>query len=172
MLCISKMNQEEMKSVDETNELLRKLNEDWVLNDFNITKVRKQLNTIKTSLRLLEEVKKELTKQIKQLEFANESKNMFESVKQMEGFDTLLPEELLKIASGMDKRDYSSVDKQFPRYYDLERIIKEAIILKQQQPDWTLDDVKITGQYDTYPPRSFYDFTYKTPHGRYMHCSI
>ena len=172
MLCISKMNQEEMKSDEETNALLRKLNEDWVLNDFKITKVRKQLKTINTSLRLLEEEKKELTKQIKQLEFLNESKNMFESVKQMDGFDTLLPEELLKISSGMDKRDYSSVDKQFPRYYDLERLIKEAIILKQQQPDWTLDDVKITGQYDTYPPRSFYDFTYKTPHGRYMHCSI
>ena len=172
MLFISKMNQEEMKSDEETNKILNKLNEDFVLNEYNTTKVRKQLNTIKTSLRLLEEEKKELTKQIKQIEFLNESKNMFESVKQMEGFDTLLPEELLKIASGMDKRDYLSVDKKFPRYYDLERLIKETIILKQQQPDWTLEDVKITGQYDTYPPRTFYDLTYKTPHGRYMHCSI
>ena len=38
-----------MKSDEETNALLRKLNEDWVLNDFKITKVRKQLKTIKNN---------------------------------------------------------------------------------------------------------------------------
>jgi hypothetical protein len=119
--------------------------------------------------------KKDLSKEIKKLEEIIETENVFESVQNIEGFDTLLQEELVAISNGMDKTDYSKMDlvrarsnESIPRWYDLERLVKEVIAFKKLYPDWILESLARGGQYDTLPPQTFYKYTYKSPHGHYM----
>jgi hypothetical protein len=111
--------------------------------------------------------KHDLSKEIKKLEEIIEAENVFESVQGTEGFDTLLQEELVAISNGMDKTDYRK-NGNYPRWYDLERLVKEVINFKKLYPGWILDCVVRGGQYDTLPPQTFYRYTYKTPHGHYM----
>ena len=117
--------------------------------------------------RLCESRKSDIKKQIKQLEYLVETENVFETVKDTEGFETLLPSELVAISNGMDKTDYRQYGK-YPRWFDLERLVKEVIEFKKHYPGWVLDCIIKSGQYDTLPPQSFYKFTYNTPHGHYM----
>ena len=119
--------------------------------------------------------KKELSKQIKKLEEIIEAENVFESVENIEGFDTLIQEELVAISNGMDKTDYSKMDlvrarskESIPRWIDLERLVKEVIGFKKLYPGWILESLTRGGQYDTLPPQTFYRYTYKTPQGHYM----
>ena len=67
----------------------------------------------------------------------------------------------------MNKTDYRK-HGDYPRFYDLETLIKHVIEFKKQYPGWVLESVEKTGQYDTLPPQTFYKFTYKTPLGHYM----
>jgi hypothetical protein len=96
-----------------------------------------------------------------------ETENMFEEVKDVEGFVTLSQSELVAISNGMDKTDYRQYGK-YPRWFDLERLVKHVIQFKKHYPGWVLDRVNKSGQYDTLPPQSFYKFTYNTPLGHYM----
>ena len=104
-----------------------------------------------------------------------ETENVFESVQNIEGFDTLLQEELVVISNGMDKTDYMKMDlvrarskESIPRWIDLERLVKEVIGFKKLYPGWILQRLVSGGQYDTLPPQTFYKFTYKTPQGHFM----
>jgi hypothetical protein len=119
--------------------------------------------------------KKELSKEIKKLEEIVEAENVFESVQGVEGFETLLQEELVAISNGMNKTDYSKMDlviarskESIPRWIDLEKLVKEVIAFKKLYPGWILESLIRGGQYDTLPPQTFYKYTYKSPHGHYM----
>ena len=122
-----------------------------------------------------ENKKRELSKEIKKLEEIVEAENVFESVQGVEGFDTLLQEELVAISNGMNKTDYSKMDlviarskESIPRWIDLEKLVKEVIAFKKLYPGWILESLIRGGQYDTLPPQTFYRYTYKSPHGHYM----
>ena len=131
----------------------------------------KELNKIymehRRKVNACENKKKELSKEIKKLEEIIETENVFESVQGVEGFDTLLQEELVAISNGMDKRDYRK-HGNYPRWYDLERLVNEVIAFKKLYPGWILERLGLGGQYDTLPPQTFYRYTYKTPQGHYM----
>ena len=127
-----------------------------------------EYSEISKKIRLCENINSDLLKQIKHLETIVESENAVETVKYIEGFDSLSQEELVSISNGMDKTDYRKHNNTFPRFYDLERLIKETIEIKQQYPGWILDKVQKSGHYDTLPPQSFYNFTFKTHLGHYM----
>jgi hypothetical protein len=154
-----------------------------------IVRVREELRQVENQLKELNKIymenrkkvtscenrKKELSKEIKKLEDVIESENVFESVQNIEGFDTLLQEELVAISNGMNKTDYSKMDlvrarskESIPRWIDLERLVKEVIAFKKLYPGWILEFLSSGGQYDTLPPQTFYRYTYKTPHGHYM----
>jgi hypothetical protein len=146
-----------------------------------IVRVREELSQVENQLKELNKIymenrkkvtscenrKKELSKEIKKLEDVIESENVFESVQNIEGFDTLLQEELVAISNGMDKTDYRK-HGNYPRWYDLERLVKEVIAFKKLYPGWILESLTRGGQYDTLPPQTFYRYTYKTPQGHYM----
>jgi hypothetical protein len=117
--------------------------------------------------RLCESRKRDIKKEIKKLEDLVENENVFETVKDVEGFETLSSSELNAISNGMDKTDYTIYGK-YPRWIDLERLVKHVIQFKKLYPGWILDRVNKSGQYDTLPPQSFYKFTYNTPLGHYM----
>jgi hypothetical protein len=135
----------------------------------------KKDNEIRKKMRLCESKKKELSKEIKGLEKIIETENIFESVQGVEGFETLLQEELVAISNGMDKTDYKNMEivrarskAEIPRWLDLERLVKEVIAFKKLYPGWILERIASCGQYDTLPPQIFYKYTYKTPQGHYM----
>ena len=111
--------------------------------------------------------RKDLSQQIKNLERIIEKENVFESVEGVEGFGTLLQEELIAIFNGMDKNDYRKYGN-YHRWHDLEKLVKDVIEFKKLYPDWILYHLTLGGQYDTLPPKTFYKFTYKSPHGHYM----
>lgn len=128
-------------------------------------------------IREYEKKKRDLSNEMKRLEDIIESEKMHSNVSWIEGFDTLLPEEFVVIVTGMDQTDYRSMtvrmtgrkpDENQPRYIDLERLVREAIEFKKQYPGWILEKMTKSGQYDCFPPKSFYLFTYKTPHGHHM----
>ena len=131
----------------------------------------KELNKIymehRKKVTLCENKKKELSKEIKKLEDIIEAENVFESVQGVEGFETLLKEELVAILNGMDKTDYRKYGN-YPRWYDLERLVKQVIEFKKLYPGWILERLGSGGQYDTLPPQTFYRYSYKTPQGHYM----
>ena len=123
-------------------------------------------------MRACEGRKNQLLKVLKQLENIIESETMLSSVTNFEGIDTLSQDELTIICSNMDKTNYNkcarSYENNYPRWYDLEGIVKEVIEFKKLYPGWTLDGLQISGKYDTMPPQNFYKYTYKTPYGHYM----
>jgi len=90
---------------------------------------------------------------------------IFESVQNIEGFDTLLETELLAISKGMDRTDYSTYGN-FPRWCDLERLVTDVINFKKMYPGWILEYLEPGGR--ICPPRTSYKFQYKTPQGHYM----
>lgn len=163
-----------MDFVEAKNEIIRVREE--------LSQVQDELNRLnkiyiehRRQVNLYENKKKELSKEIKKLEEIIEVENVFESVENIEGFDTLLKSELVAISNGMDKTDYSKMDlvrarskETIPRWYDLERLVKEVINFKKLYPGWILEHLARGGQYDTLPPQTFYRYTYKTPHGHYM----
>lgn len=139
----------------------------------------KELNKIymehRRKVNTFENKKKALSKEIKKLEEIIETENIFESVQGVEGFDSLLQEELVAISNGMDKTDYRKMDRaratskvEIPRWWDLERLVKQVIEFKKLYPGWILERLSSDGQYDTLPPQTFYRYTYKTPQGHYM----
>lgn len=163
------MNTEEAKTkIDE-------LRAELAQNDAEYTKIKKIYRETVIKMNFCESRKKELSKEIKKLAEIIEAENVFESVQNIEGFDTLLQEELVAISNGMDKTDYSKMDlvrarskESIPRWIDLERLVKEVIGFKKLYPGWILECVERGGQYDTLPPQTFYSYTYKSPHGHYM----
>jgi hypothetical protein len=118
---------------------------------------------------LCENKQKELLKEIKKLEEIIETENIFETVENIEGFDTLLQEELVAISNGMDRTNYRKICKEsnYPRWYDLERLVKQVILFKKLYPGWILDSLAKRGQVDILPPETFYKYTFKTPQGHY-----
>jgi hypothetical protein len=132
-------------------------------------------NDIVKKMRLCESRKKDLSKEIERLETIIESEDIYANVSWIEGFETLTPQDLIAISTGMDQTDYRKIipvmtksKEEIPRWYDLERLVKEVIEFKKHYPGWILDRVIKSGQYDTLPPQTFYKFTYNTPHGHYM----
>lgn len=136
----------------------------------------KEYRECERKIRLCESVKRDMLKRIKELEDIIEERYKFESVKCLEGYDSLLEEELVAISNGMDKTDYRKPGTNGPRWIDLERLVEEVIEFKKKNPGWILECVTKGIQYDNietfifgfHEPKTFYKFTYKTPQGDIM----
>ena len=156
-----------MEFLEEINEIKRLKNE---LNEVCIDymKYKKQYNEIIRLMSSCTSIKQEISIKISDLERIIESSTIFDSVNSIDGFETLLKNELLAISNGMDKTDYRKYETNYPRWFDLERLVKDVIKCKTQYPGWILETISIKGRLDTLPPQSSYNFTYKTPQGDYM----
>lgn len=120
--------------------------------------------------RLCESRKLDIKKQIKKFEEIIETEDVFITVKDVEGFETLSPSELVAISNGMDKTDYR-IYGNYPRWIDLERLVNHVIQFKKLYPGWILDRVIKSKQCETLlVSPTFYKFTYNTPLGHYMSC--
>ena len=158
-----------MEFLEETNEI-EKLTNELKEVDIDYMKYNKQYNELGRLITSCKNRKKGIAFKIKHLEQIIESSNIFASVNTIDGFETLLKDELFAISNGMDKTDYRKYGANYPRWFDLERIVKDVIKCKTQYPGWILENISKKGQLDTLPPQSFYKFTYKTPQGDNMSC--
>jgi hypothetical protein len=110
-------------------------------------------------------------KRLDQLTSIIESNTLIKYVENIEGSDTLTKEELTAIYLGIDKTNYNkdpflkSTGKVYPRFIDLERVVKMTIDIKKQYPGWILNTLKWTSSEDSLPPRNYYSSVYITPHG-------
>ena len=158
-----------MEFLEEINEIKRLKNE---LNEVCIDymKYKKQYNEIIRLMSSCTSRKQEISIKISDLERIIESSTIFDSVNSIDGFETLLKNELLAISNGMDKTDYRKYETNYPRWFDLERLVKDVIKYKTQYPGWILETISIKRQLHTCPPNTCYKFTYKTPQGDYMSC--
>ena len=158
-----------MEFLEEINEIKRLKNE---LNEVCIDymKYKKQYNEIIRLMSSSTSRKQEIAIKISDLERIIESSTIFDSVNSIDGFETLLKNELLAISNGMDKTDYRKYETNYPRWFDLERLVKNVIKCKTQYPGWILETISIKRQLHTCPPNTVYKFTYKTPQGDYMSC--
>ncbi len=111
-----------MEFAEAKNEIIRVREELSQVQD-ELNRLNKIYMEHRRQVNLYENRKKELSKEIKRLEEIVEAENVFESVQNIEGFDTLLKSELVAIFNGMDKTDYRK-HGDYPRWYDLERLVK------------------------------------------------
>ena len=84
----------------EAKDAIESLKEEVNIADSELRKLVKESRIINTRRNELDQIKRDLLKQIKHLESIIESENIFETVNHIDGFDTLLQEELLVISDG------------------------------------------------------------------------
>ena len=164
-----------MKIAEAKNEIIRVRSEiNQVQSEFNkidveYRRILREQTDCENKRILCRNKKRKLIKELKELETIIESENMFDSVQNVEGFNILLPEELRIISDGMDRTDYRNMPlltgKNIARWYDLERLVKEVIGVKNAHPGWILKMLRPCGQYDTLPQKTFYQMSYETPEG-------
>jgi hypothetical protein len=122
--------------------------------------------------------KKELDKQIKDYDekIANLGK-VIQNLKDMiacgnldstRGYNELTENEQNLIVNGMDKTDYTPYDDKVPRWYDLEKLIKQVLDFKLKYPDWILKSVQKLAKSNTIPPKNYYKLTYLSSHGYHL----
>lgn len=148
------------KTPEELNDLQDALNEQK-----KTLKREKQIasNTmyiIETELSAVEDKLKRILQEFKRREDIAESKNMIgEKEKNIDGFNLLTADELAIIAKNMNKTDYRKYGK-YPRWLDLETIIKTVVEMKKRYPKFTLTNLDIGGQIDMLPPQTFYRYEF------------
>jgi len=120
-----------------------------------------QLKLYQKNVRIYENMKKDIEKEIQKMELNLLTTNMFTDFDNLENFDLLSLEEQNVIAKGIDKTDYTNYGH--PLLFDLKKTVLEIIELKKAYPNWTLINLQKTGQYDIMPPLNFYKFIFKTP---------
>ena len=67
----------------------------------------------------------------------------------------------------MDKTDYRKYG-EYPRWIDLDKIIKYVINIKKQYTTWTLLSLSRGGQLDMLPPDTFYRYVFKDDRDNYF----
>lgn len=110
---------------------------------------------------------KEITKKIQELEDILLTENIENSISSINGFELLTQSELAIIYKGMDKTDYRKYGN-YPRFIDMEKIIKTLIKTKKKYSGWVLYNLNKRGQIDIMPPDNFYEYTFITPDNVYF----
>ena len=155
----------------EVNKLYEKTHEE--LNALNDTLIEKQktikreqkiatntLYIIEKELSDIEDKIKRILQEFKRREYIEDSKTMIgEKEKNINGIDLLSEEELSIIAKNMNKTDYRKHGK-YPRWLDLEKIIKTVVEMKKRYPKFTLTNLDIGGRIDSMPPQTFYRYEF------------
>jgi len=121
--------------------------------------IRKKMNILsKKTLATVSSLQKEMN---------NINNIIGEKEKKLEGFNLLTENELEIIIKNMDKNDYRKFGN-YPRWLDLERIIKSIIDIKNIYPNWILTNLSSDLQYETIPPQTFYNYEYKDGNNKYF----
>lgn len=90
----------------------------------------------------------------------------YQDIQNIPNFDLLTKDDLFKISKAIDKTDYNcNSDKKYPRFIDLENVVKYIIQVKHTYPLWKLIYINKFGKIDIYPPKNCYTYHFTTPEG-------
>jgi hypothetical protein len=150
---------------------MEKLIEECELIKKEIAEIASQRKTLIEKLLLKNQQLEEKKKEIEHYENEKILETMIPSIRQIEGFSIISETEMTIITKGIDKTDYTTMletqqQEELPdKWFDLEGILKDIIIIKRKYIDWRLIKVMKKEQYynDSFPPKNYYEFTYKTP---------
>lgn len=146
--------QEELNALHDTlNEQKKTIKREKQIARNTMYIIEKELSDVEDKLnRILQENKRR--------EDIEEAKTMIgEKEKNIDGFDLLNEDELSVISKNMNKTDYRK-HGAYPRWLDLETIIKTVVGMKKRYPNFTLTNLDIGGQIDTLPPQTFYRYEF------------
>jgi hypothetical protein len=106
----------------------------------------------------------ELDKEIKKYEsYILQETILDDNIRSKPGFNLLTIDELSSIIKGLDKTDYTKYGRK--RFHDVDDVIDTIIEVKQLYPSWKLEHIRVSGSFDTMPPRNFYEYDFITPDG-------
>ena len=146
--------QEELTALhDALNEQKKTIKREKLIANNTLYIIEKELSDVEDKL-------KRILQENKRREDIEESKTMIgEKEKNIDGFDLLSEDELSVIAKNMNKTDYRK-HGAYPRWLDLETIIKTVVEMKKRYPNFTLSNLDIGGQIDSLPPQTFYRYEF------------
>lgn len=96
---------------------------------------------------------------IKELEHSDA---ILKQISEIENSNILSENDKQIIIMRTDKKNYSNVLISYPRYIDLKQITEYVIAVKLKYPKWSLNVITKYGHLDCYPPKSFYNYSFKT----------
>jgi hypothetical protein len=152
------------KLYEKTQEELNALND--TLNEQKKT-IKREKQIARNTMYIIEQELSDVEDKLKRISQENirreniaESKTMIgEKEKNIVGFNLLTEDELSVIAKNMNKTDYRK-HGAYPRWLDLEKIIKTVVEMKKRYPNFTLTNLNVGGQIDTLPPETFYRYEF------------
>ena len=148
------------KTQEELNALNISLNEKKRNIKIEREVAKNALRVVEKKLSEVEDNLNRILREFKRREDIAESKTMIgEKEKNIDGFNLLTEDELSVIAKNMNKTDYRKYG-QYPRWLDLENIIKTVVEMKKRYPKFTLTNIDIGGQIDVLPPQTFYRYEF------------
>jgi hypothetical protein len=128
-------------------------------------KLDKESHLIKIRIKTIDNKLNLILKEIKINNDIEDLKNMIgEKERNIEDFELLSERELTVITTKMDKTDYRYYG-EYPRWLDLERIIKEVIFIKKCYPKWILTNLSRKGKTEIIPPKTFYIYEFTDDFG-------
>ena len=149
------------KTQEELNALIISLNEKKKTIKREKEIARNTMYIIEKELSDVEDNLNRILREFKRREDISESKTMIgEKEKNIDGFNLLSEDELSVIAKNMNKTDYRKYGVNYPRWLDLETIIKTVVEMKKRYPKFTLTNLDIGGQIDVLPPQTFYRYEF------------
>ena len=153
------------KSSEELNALYQELN--YKNEQFN--EERKNLSqtiyNIEKNIRNNHDEMRHVLREINRHKEIEESKNIIgEFERNIEGFGLLSEKEVAVITTKMDRTDYRAYG-DYPRWIDLERIIKEVIEIKKYYAEWKLSKISKRSKSDTVPPETLYIYEFTDING-------
>jgi hypothetical protein len=124
------------------------------------TKLEKDTLFINKKIKYVDDNLTNILKEILRHKDIEESKHMInDKIKSIDDFELLSEREIAVITTKMDKTDYRHYGK-YPRWLDLERIIKEIIDIKKRYPAWTLKKMAKEGEDYAIPPKNVYIYEF------------
>ena len=143
-----------------------------IQSEIDVLKEKENTIRIEQSKRYTEKksIEKELTEKkqlLKIYEIKHSMNTIFcQDIENISNFHLLTKDDLFKISKAIDKRDYNlNFNSNYPRFIDLEDVVKYIIQVKQIYPLWELTYINKFGKIDTYPPKNCYTYHFTTPEG-------
>jgi chromosome segregation ATPase len=153
------------KSLEELNILYKELNDKN--EQFNEEKrtLTKTIYNVEKNIRNNHDEMRHVLREINRHKEIDESKNIIgEFERNIEGFGLLSEKEVAVITTKMDRTDYRAYG-DYPRWIDLERIIKEVIEVKNYYAEWKLTKISKRSKSDTVPPETLYIYEFTDVNG-------
>ena len=155
------------KEEDDYGKLISDLTSEIIILNNEYNNIKKEQLKRYTEKQIIEKELTEKKKLLRTFEIKYSINTVFyQDIQNIPNFNLLTKDDLFKISESIDKTDYTSISNgKYPRFIDLENIVKYIIQIKEIYPLWKLTYINKFGKIDTYPPKNCYTYHFVTPEG-------